>query len=76
MKSLLALVTLALVGLVVEDKARQLAGDAQDAYGQAVVQARDAKLTLSHRIEQQPFLSLLVAGGLAYTLASVIPKRG
>ena len=76
MKPLLALVTLALVGLVVEEKARQIAGDAHDAYGEAVVQARDAKQTLSQKIERQPLISLLVAGGLAYTLASVIPKRG
>ena len=42
MKSVLALVTLALVTLVLEEKGRQVAGDAQDAYGEAVVQARDA----------------------------------
>ena len=36
MKSILAIATLALVALVLEDKARQLAGDAQNAYGGAV----------------------------------------
>ena len=76
MKSLLALVTLALVALVVEDKARQLAGEAHDAYGQAVVQACDAKQNLTQKIEELPLISLLVAGGLAYALASVVPKRG
>jgi hypothetical protein len=76
MKSLLALVTLALAALVVEEKARQLAGDAQDAYAGAVVQAQGAKQTLSQNIEQQPLISLLIAGGLAYALASVIPTRG
>ncbi len=75
MKSLLALATLALVALVVEDKARQLAGDAHDAYGEVVVQARGAKQTLSQQIEQQPLISLLVAGGIAYALASILPKR-
>jgi hypothetical protein len=75
MKSLLALVTLALVTLVVEEKARQVAGEAQDAYGEAVAQAKDAKQTLAQQIEQQPLISLLVAGGLAYALASVIPSR-
>ena len=68
MKSLLALVTLALAALVVEEKARQLAGE-------AVVQARDAKKTLSQQVEQQPLLSLLIAGGAAYALASLIPKN-
>lgn len=75
MKSLLALATLALVALVVEEKARQLADDAHGAYDEAVVHARDAKETLAQKIEQQPLLSLLVAGSLAYALAYVMPKR-
>ncbi len=76
MKSLLALVTLAVVALVVDEKARQLAADAHDVYGGAVVQARDATQSLSGKIERHPWISRLVAGGLAYTLASVVPKRG
>ena len=76
MKALLALVTLTLTVLIVEEKARQLAGDAQDAYGGAVEQAREATQTLSQKVEQQPLISLLIAGGLAYALASVIPARG
>ncbi len=76
MKSLLALVTLALTALIFEEKARQLAGDAHDAYSEAVGQAREATHTLSHKVEQQPLISLLVAGGLAYALASLIPSRG
>jgi hypothetical protein len=75
MKTLLALVTLALTALILEEKARQVAGDAQDAYGEAVVQGREATEALSQKIEQQPLISLLVAGGLAYAAASVIPKR-
>lgn len=76
MKSLLALVTLALTALIFEEKARQVAGDAYDAFDQAVVQAREAKQTVTHKVEQQPLISLLVAGGLAYVLASIIPSRG
>jgi hypothetical protein len=75
MKSLLALVTLALAALVVEEKARQVAGDAHDAYGEAVVQARHASTTLAQKVERQPVLSLLLAGGLAYALATIIPGR-
>jgi hypothetical protein len=75
MKTLLALATLALVALVVEEKAREVAGDAHDAYGEAVVQARDAANTVSQKVEQQPLLSLLLAGGLAYVLASIVPRR-
>jgi hypothetical protein len=76
MKSLLALVTLALAALAVEEKARQIAGDAHGAYDEAIVQARDATQTLAQKIDRQPLLSLLIAGGLAYVLASVVPKRG
>ena len=62
--------------LVLEEKAREVAGDAHDAYGQAVVQAREAKKTLSEQVEQQPLISLLAAGAVAYVLASIIPSRG
>jgi hypothetical protein len=75
MKSLLALVTLALTVLIFEERARQVAGDAHEALDQAVVQARGAKQSLAQQIEQQPLISLLVAGGLAYVLASIIPGR-
>jgi hypothetical protein len=47
MKPILAIATLALVALVIEDKARQLARDAQSAYGGAVDQARESSVALS-----------------------------
>jgi hypothetical protein len=75
MKSLLALVTLALTALIFEEKARQVAGDAHDAIDEAVAHAREAKQSLTRTVEQQPLISLLVAGGLAYALASIIPAR-
>ncbi len=75
MKSLLALVTLALTALVLEDKARQVAGDTHEAIGTAVVQFNDAKDALTHKIEELPLVSLLIAGGLAYALATIIPTR-
>jgi hypothetical protein len=75
MKSLLALVTLALTALVFEEKARQVAGDAHDAIDEVVAQARDAKQSLAETVERQPVISLLVAGSLAYALASIIPAR-
>ena len=75
MKTLLAVVTLVLTALILEEKARQVAGDAQDAYGQAVEQGREATKALSQSVEKQPLISLLVAGGLAYALASAIPSR-
>jgi hypothetical protein len=75
MKPLLALVTLALTALIFEEKARQIAGDAHDALDQAVVQTREATQSLSQTVERQPLISLLVAGGLAYALARIIPSR-
>jgi hypothetical protein len=75
MKSLLALVTLALTALIFEEKARQVAGDAHDAYNETATQLREATDSLAHNVERQPLLSLLVAGGIAFALASVVPSR-
>jgi hypothetical protein len=76
MKPLLALVTLALTALLLEDKVRQVAGDAQDAGHELAVHASDAKKALTGQVERQPLISLLVAGGAAYVLAVIIPRRG
>jgi hypothetical protein len=75
MKSLLAMLTMALAALILEEKVRQFAGDAQGAVDQAVVQAHEAKRTLTHNVGQQPWMSLLIAGGLAYALATIVPVR-
>lgn len=75
MKSLLAMLTMTLAALVLEEKVRQVVGDAQGAVGQAMVQAHDAKGTLTHKVGQQPWMSLLIAGGLAYALATIVPVR-
>jgi hypothetical protein len=75
MKPLLALVTLTLTALIFEEKARQIASDAQDAFDQTVVQVREAKQSLTQKVEQQPLISVLFAGGLAYLLAKIVPVR-
>ena len=75
MKPLLALVTLALTSLLFEEKAREIAGDAQHAYSELAQQASEAKKALTGKVERQPLLSLLVAGGVAYALATIIPTR-
>jgi hypothetical protein len=75
MKPLLALVTLALTALVFEEKARQVAGDMQDACNELVAQAGEAKSALTAKVERQPLMSLLVAGGVAYALATLMPTR-
>jgi hypothetical protein len=75
MKPLLALVTLALTTLIFEEKARQVAGDAQETWNEMVAQTSAAKKTLADKVERQPLISLLVAGGAAYILATIIPSR-
>jgi ElaB/YqjD/DUF883 family membrane-anchored ribosome-binding protein len=75
MKSILALVTLALVTLVLEEKGRQVAGEAQDAYGEAVVQARDATESVRRSVGRQPLAALAIAGAVGYLLAIFVPHR-
>jgi hypothetical protein len=75
MKSVLALIALGLTTLIFEEKARQVAGDAHEAYSELLAQANEAKRTLTEKVERQPVISLLLAGGLAYFVASLIPNR-
>lgn len=75
MKPVLALVTLALAMLVVEERARQVAGEAQHAYGEAVVQARDASKSLTKSVKKQPLAALLVSGAVGYMLSWLVPRR-
>jgi ElaB/YqjD/DUF883 family membrane-anchored ribosome-binding protein len=75
MKPILALATLALVILVLEEKGRQVAGEAQSAYGEAVVQARGATESLRESVGQQPLAALAIAGAVGYVLALLIPRR-
>lgn len=75
MKAIFGLVSLVLAALVLEDKAREVAGNAQDAYGEAVDHARAATETLSQRVQRQPAVSIVAAAGLGYVLARVIPRR-
>ena len=75
MKPILALATLALVTLVLEEKGRQVAGEAQSAYGEAVVQARGATESLRESVGQQPLAALAIASAVGYVLALLIPRR-
>jgi ElaB/YqjD/DUF883 family membrane-anchored ribosome-binding protein len=75
MKAILALATLALVTLVLEEKGRQVAGEAKNAYGEAAVQARDATQSVRQSVGQQPLASLVIAGVVGYVLSLVVPRR-
>ncbi len=75
MKSVLAVATLALVALVLEERTRQVAGDAKVAYGEAVDQARDARQSLTRSVEQQPLTAILMASGVGFALAWLVPRR-
>ena len=75
MKPILALATLALVTLVLEEKGRQVAGEAQSVYGEAVVQARGATESLRESVGQQPLAALAIASAVGYVLELLIPRR-
>jgi hypothetical protein len=75
MKAILAVITLALFALVMEERARVVASDAQEAVGGAVDQARDATEAVSRSVVQQPIAAILIAGGLGYVLARLTPGR-
>ena len=74
MKPILAIATLALVALVIEDKARQLAGDAQSVYGGAVDQARESSEALSRKVEDRPVAAVLIAAGVGYAVSRLLPR--
>ena len=75
MKPILALATVALVALVMEEKARQLAGDAQHPVGEAVSHARHTKDTVRHKVEDQPIIAVFAAAALGYVLSKFVPYR-
>ena len=75
MKSVLALVTLALVMLVLEEKGRQVAGEAQDVMAKLVGQAREATESVRRNVERQPLAALAIAGAIGYVLAMFIPRH-
>jgi len=61
--------------LVLEEKGRQVAGEAKDAYGKAVVQASDAAQSAPESVGQKPLTALVIAGAFGYLLALLIPHR-
>lgn len=69
MKLLLALTTLVLVCLMLEEKARQVAGEAKVAYGEAVDQAHDATQSLGRYVKRQPLAAMSIASGVGFALA-------
>ncbi len=75
MKSVLAVATMAIVALVMEDRARQLAGEAHDAYGALVDTTRTSTEAVTNKIEARPMAALLIAGGLGYALSAILPRR-
>ena len=74
-KWILAIATLALAALALEDKSREVARDARVAAGEAADQAREATGTLSRNVEQQPLSAILIASILGYVLARLVPRR-
>ncbi len=52
-------------------RARQLAGDVQNVYGQTVDQIRSVGCELSGAVERNPLSSLLIAGAIGYLFAVI-----
>ncbi|MBV8523645.1 MAG: hypothetical protein JOY71_16235 [Acetobacteraceae bacterium] len=75
MKWVLAIATLALAAIALEEKSREVAGDARIAAGHAVDQARDATGALTRNVEHQPLSAILVAAMAGYVLAQIVPRR-
>lgn len=55
--------------------ARQMAGTAQDTYSHAREQMRDAATAVSHSVQHQPLVALLVAGVLGCMLGILLARR-
>jgi hypothetical protein len=69
MKSILALATFALVVLALEDKARQVAGEAQDSVGDAVDRVRSVAADTRRSTQNRPLPALLIASVVGYGLS-------
>jgi hypothetical protein len=69
MKSVLVLATFALVVLVLEDKARQMANEAQDAYGETVDRVRSVAAETRRSTQKRPLPALLMASFVGYGLS-------
>jgi hypothetical protein len=69
MKSILALATFALVVLALEDKARQVAGEAQDSVGDAVDRVRSVAAETRRSTQSRPLPALLIASAVGYGMS-------
>jgi ElaB/YqjD/DUF883 family membrane-anchored ribosome-binding protein len=74
-KALLALATVALIALVVEDRARQVAHETSDAFGVIKDQAQAATGAVAQKVEQVPLISLVVATVVGYFLSGLMPRK-
>ena len=75
MKWVLAVLALVLATLALEERGREVAGDARQVYSEATDQAREATETLTQSVKQQPLWALGVAAVLGYVLARLVPRR-
>jgi uncharacterized protein YjbJ (UPF0337 family) len=58
-----------------EVKARRVAGQARDAYGEAAEHAADVVTAVGKGVEQQPLIALLIAGAVGYALGKILHPR-
>ena len=72
MKAVLALAITALIALMMEEKARALAGDAQQAVTEASHQARVARDTLSDKMQDRPLIGVAIATVVGVVLGKLL----
>jgi hypothetical protein len=74
MKAILAVITLVLVALTLEDRARRVTGEAQEAYGAASQKIQAGAADTRRRVKKQPLPALLIAGIAGYGLSRIVPR--
>lgn len=62
-------------GARAEGIANQVAGAAQDAYGQARDQVQDMACGVSRKVEENPMVAVLLAGAVGYLLGMLSRPR-
>ena len=74
-KWVLAASTVVLAGLVLDDKARQVSHDAQDAYRTAAAQGGELQKQLTKNVKEQPVAAMLIACGAGFIIGKILPTR-
>jgi hypothetical protein len=73
-KAILAVITLALMALTLEDRARRVTGEAQEAYGAAQQKIQAGAADTRRLVKKRPLPAVLIAGIAGYGLSRIVPR--